>query len=116
MGSPVTQWQILSKRPDETAKFYGELFGWKVSADNPLGYRQVATGASNGIDGGIWPAPPEAPNFVQLFMGTDDMDAHVARAVALGAKVLIPPQALPGGDRLAILLDPQGMSFGLHQE
>lgn len=115
MGNPVAMWQILSKNPDDTARFYGELFGWTVNVDNALGYRRVATDAGRGIDGGIWPAPPEAPNFVQLFVETDDIDAHVARATTLGARVLIPPQTLPEGDRLAVLLDPQGMSFGLHQ-
>ena len=115
MGCPVTQWQILSKHPDRTATFYGELFGWRVTADNPLGYRQVETNAGRGIDGGIWPAPPEAPNFVQLFIEVDDMQAHLERATALGARVLIPPQTLPEGDQLAILLDPEGMSFGMHR-
>ncbi len=115
MGDPVVRWQILSRHPEQTAQFYAALFGWQVSADNAMGYREVATGAGKGIDGGIWPAPPEAPNFVQLFMQVDDIDAHVDRAVSLGARVLIPAQTLPEGDRMAILLDPQGMSFGLHQ-
>jgi predicted enzyme related to lactoylglutathione lyase len=74
MGSPVWLWQILSERPEHTAKLYGELFGWKVAVDNPMGYRQVATGGGNGIDGGIWPAPPKAPNFVQPFMLVDGID------------------------------------------
>src|SRR5262245_40521899 len=115
MGCPVTQWQILSKQPERTAEFYGELFDWRVNADNPLGYRQVSTGGGGGIDGGIWPAPPEAPSFVQLFVEVDDLAARIERAVAMGARVLIPPQTLPDGDQLAVLLDPQGMSFGMHR-
>jgi predicted enzyme related to lactoylglutathione lyase len=31
MANPVVQFQILSKRPDETAQFYGDLFGWTVT-------------------------------------------------------------------------------------
>ena len=57
MGQPVTRWQILSKNPDKTADFYSRLFGWNVSSNNPLGYREVETGAPAGIDGGIWPSP-----------------------------------------------------------
>jgi hypothetical protein len=113
MQNPVTQFQILSKSPDETARFYRELFGWTVNADNPLGYRQIQTGSGEGIQGGIWPAPPQAPTFVQLFVTVDDVAAAVAKAEGLGARILIPPTALPEGDEMAVLHDPQGMSFGV---
>ena len=52
MGRPVTQWQILAKDPERLADFYGRLFAWKVSADNPLGYRQADTGSTKGIPRG----------------------------------------------------------------
>ena len=113
MSNPVMQFQILSKTPDETARFYSALFGWSVNADNPMGYRRIDTGSPDGIQGGIWPAPPQAPNFVQLFIAVDDMKAAVDRAQQLGARVLIPPTRLPEGDEMAVLHDPQGMSFGL---
>ena len=75
MSNPVMQFQILSKTPDETAQFYSALFGWSVDADNPMGYRRIDTGSPQGIQGGIWPAPPQAPNFVQLFIAVEDMKA-----------------------------------------
>jgi predicted enzyme related to lactoylglutathione lyase len=113
MGNPVVEFQILSKSPDETAHFYSQLFGWTVSADNPLGYRRIATGSAAGIQGGIWPAPPQAMNFVQLFIEVDDVKAAAAKAESLGAKVIIPPATLPDGDEIAVLQDPHGMTFGV---
>ncbi len=113
MANPVTQFQILSKSPDETAKFYSTLFGWTVDANNPLGYRRIDTGSNEGIQGGIWPAPPQALNFVQFFVAVDDVKASVKRAEELGAKLLIPPTVLPEGDEMAVLHDPQGMSFSV---
>jgi hypothetical protein len=113
MGNPVMQFQILSKAPDETAQFYSTLFGWTVSADNPMGYRQINTGSAEGIQGGIWPAPPQSPNFVQLFVAVGDVRASVKKAEELGAKLLIPPTTLPEGDEMAVMHDPQGMSFAL---
>ncbi len=113
MGNAVVQFQILSKAPEETASFYAALFGWSVDANNPMGYRQIRTGSSEGIQGGIWPAPPQAPNFVQLFMAVEDVKASVEKAESLGAKMLIPPTMLPDGDEMAVLHDPQGMSFAL---
>ena len=113
MGDPVMQFQIISKAPEETAKFYSSLFGWTVSANNPLGYRQILTGTADGIQGGIWPAPPQSPNFVQLFMAVDDVKACIAKAEKLGAKLVIPATVLPEGDEMAVMHDPQGMSFAL---
>ena len=113
MGNPVMQFQIISKSPEETAQFYSSLFGWKVDADNPMGYRRIDTGSASGIQGGIWPAPPQAPNFVQLFTAVEDVGAAVEKAVSFGAKVLIPPTKLPEGDEMAVLHDPQGMSFAV---
>jgi predicted enzyme related to lactoylglutathione lyase len=115
VANPVTQFQIISKAPDETAQFYGSLFGWSIDADNPMGYRRIATGSAEGIQGGIWPAPPQASTFVQLFVTVEDVAASAQRAVELGAKILIPPTTLPEGDVMAVLHDPQGMSFAMYR-
>jgi predicted enzyme related to lactoylglutathione lyase len=113
VSNPVLRFQILSKSPDETARFYSSLFDWKVDANNPMGYRQINTGSSEGIQGGIWPAPPQAPNFVQVFIGVDDVKMFIQKAEKLGAQQIIPPTILPEGDEMAVLLDPQGMSFAI---
>lgn len=113
MNNPVVHFQILSKSPDETARFYATLFGWLIGDDNPLGYRRIDTGSRDGIQGGIWPAPPQAPNFVQLFIEVGEMQAAITRAESLGARVLIPATRLPEGQEMAVLLDPQGMAFAL---
>ena len=113
MANPVLQFQIVSKVPEETARFYSELFAWKIDADNAMGYRRIDTGSAEGIQGGIWPAPPQAPVFVQLFVGVEDVRASVASAERLGARVVIPPTVLPEGDEMAVLHDPQGMSFAV---
>jgi len=65
-----------------------------------MGYRRIDTGSPVGIQGGIWPAPPQAPNFVQLFVAVDDVRASVTRAEGLGARVVIPPTTLPEGDTM----------------
>ena len=61
----------------------------------------------------MWPAPPDAHDFVQLFIDVDDVTAVAKRVVELGGKVIVPPQKLPDGDEMAILQDPAGNSFGL---
>lgn len=113
MACPVTQWQILAKDPERAAAFYSDVFGWRVDSDNPMGYREVDTGTSAGIQGGIWPSPPEGHNFVQLFVEVDSVPDYVERVERTGGRTIIPPQTLPGGEVIAIMHDPLGIAFGL---
>jgi predicted enzyme related to lactoylglutathione lyase len=115
MPNPVMRWQIISPSADRLAEFYTRLFGWEASRENLLRYAMIDTGSERGIPGGIWPAPPEAPSFVQLFVEVDDCRAYVDKAEGLGAATLVAPQALPDGDVMAILKDPCGVSFGVFQ-
>ncbi len=115
MGNPVVQWQIVAKDPEAVTRFYSALFGWTINASNALGYRVVETGNGRGIDGGVWPSPPEGHNLVQLFVEVDDIDAALAKATSLGATVIVPKSELPDGDALAIVLDPAGLSFGMYR-
>lgn len=109
---PVRQFQILARDPAASAAFYSCVFGWEVNDANSLGYRQITTGSS-GMDGGIWPAPPNATPFVQLFVEVEDLEAVMARATIQGATVILAPQVLPDGDTMALLADPEGLSFGV---
>lgn len=113
MNGAVAHWQMITKDPEATARFYTAMFGWKFSADNAMGYREVATNADNGIDGGIWPAPPEAPEGVQLYVEVPDIDKSLRRLVELGGTVMMPKQLLPDGDLMALAMDPLGRPFGL---
>jgi hypothetical protein len=109
MTNQITHWQIISPEPDKVAAFYQKLFAWNLTAANALGYREFKTGGA--IDGGVWPAPPGKPGFVQLHVEVADIEATVARAEKLGAKVVVPKSVLPDGDAMAVLLDPTGIPF-----
>ena len=114
MGQPVMQWQILARNPDAISAFYAKLFGWRINADNPMGYRMVDTGSDRGINGGVWPiGQTEGHPLVQLFVEVDDVPAYAAKVEQLGGQVLIPPQVLPDGGEMAIVLDTEGLSLGL---
>jgi hypothetical protein len=113
MSNPVFEFQIVSKNPDATARFYGQLFGWSVNSGNAIGYRRIDTGSRDGIQGGIWPAPPQAHNFVQLFVAVDNVATVVSNAETIGARILIAPTTLPEGGEIAVMHDPQDMPFAV---
>ncbi len=110
---PVRQFQILARDPEATAAFYQRAFGWEIDQRNALGVRQISTGPE-GMVGAIWPTPPEGKPLVQLFIESAELEDLVGRARALGAHVVLPPQALPDGDALAILVDPEGRPFAVY--
>jgi predicted enzyme related to lactoylglutathione lyase len=107
------QWQILARNPANEADFYTKLFDWEVNTNNALNYRMVDTGSERGINGGIWPAPPEGHGSVTLYVEVDNVAAYLDKATGLGGKVLIPPQKLPDGDEMALVLDPEGIVLGI---
>jgi len=107
------QWQILAKEPDKLAEFYTKLFAWDVTTNNALNYRMIDTCSKRGINGGIWPAPPEGHSMVSLYVEVADVGAYVTKAIELGGKVIIPPQKLPDGDEMAVILDVEGIPVGL---
>jgi predicted enzyme related to lactoylglutathione lyase len=115
VGNPVVRWQMVAKEPEAVTRFYASMFGWKVQTNNALGYREVDTQNQRGINGGVWPSPPEGHNLVQLFVEVDDVGAYVEKATRLGARVIVPASELPDGDAMAIVLDPAGLSFGLYR-
>lgn len=112
MPNPVVRWQIISPDAGATTNFYRSLFEWTVSQDNAMGYRELKSG-SNEFDGGVWPGPPTEKPFAQLFIAVANVAEHTERAVKLGAKVIVPPSTLPDGDVMAVVMDPQGLTFGL---
>ena len=113
MSNPVARWQIITKNPEDHAAFYRDVFDWKISADNALNYRQATSGRDAGPDGGFWPAPSDAPCIVQLYMEVEDVEAHITRAFEHGAQVVMPAQHLPEGEEMALLVDSEGLGFGL---
>ena len=113
MGQPVMQWQILARNPDKVTSFYSALFGWHADDINAMGYRAIDTASDRGIKGGVWPIGNEGHPMVQLFVEVPDVPATVANVERLGGKIVIPPQVLPDGDEMAVVLDTEGLSIGL---
>jgi predicted enzyme related to lactoylglutathione lyase len=98
--------------------FYSELFGWKQQDEMDMGpagkYRIYGQG--DAMYGGMMnkPAEVQMPPAWIYYINTDDLDAAITRATTKGAKKIFGPQDVPGGTRVAQLIDPQGAVFALH--
>ena len=97
--------------------FYRELFGWEPLGDfdmGPMGKYHLF--GRNGVQmGGMLSKTAEMPMppCWLYYVFVTDLDGAIARSKAAGGQLLMGPQDIPGGGRIAQLSDPQGATFAL---
>lgn len=126
MNRPV-HFEIQADKPERAAKFYTEVFGWKIDQWPGLGwdYWVVMTGEKDtqelGIHGGLLKrsAPlTEQQCGVNAFVCTmqvDNYDETEKKILAAGGIVAMPKFALVGMAWQGYYLDTEGNTFGIHQ-
>ncbi|HET7263710.1 MAG TPA: VOC family protein [bacterium] len=107
----MVHWEINAQDPKALHAFYGDLFGWKINADNPMGYGLVTAGG-DGINGGIGPAQG-GPSHVTFYVRVADLDATLRKAGQLGASTVVPPTEIPNMVTFAVFTDPEGNRIGI---
>lgn len=111
--------ELLTSDSVAAFKFYSALFGWKIIQEMEMGpagtYRIFGIGDRQ--IGGMMTTPkgsPMPPTWI-YYTETPDLDSAIGRATKRGAKIMNGPMEVPGGGRIAQLMDPQGAAFALHQ-
>ena len=122
MMPPLGQfsWHELATSDIEAAlAFYGELFGWDAITRMDMGENvgvYLIFGKDGVQRGGIYLKPaemPAPPNWL-AYAHVPDVDESVAVVEAGGGRIVQPPMEVPGGSRIAILVDPSGAAFALN--
>jgi predicted enzyme related to lactoylglutathione lyase len=116
VAAPVVWFEIAGRDLEALMRFYGDLLGWKVDADNPQRYGMVDTGAEGGIPGGIYAPGPQVGEYVSFYAGVQGLEGYLERAERLGGKVVQPPTPISETARVAMLLDPEGHRIGLLEQ
>jgi predicted enzyme related to lactoylglutathione lyase len=111
MADPVVHFEIIGKDAANSQKFYADLFGWDIDADNPLNYGNVTAG-EGGIGGGVGPTMDGSVR-TMFYVSVEDLQAKIDAAQALGATTVMPPMDVPGGPSIAMFTDPDGNLIGL---
>jgi predicted enzyme related to lactoylglutathione lyase len=109
-------YELLTSDPKAAIAFYTETIGWKTQPWENGDYTMWV--GSQGPLGGTMKLPPEAakmgaPPHWQANVGVADVDAAVAKAKKLGAKVYVEPQDIPKIGRFSVIADPQGATLSL---
>jgi predicted enzyme related to lactoylglutathione lyase len=111
--------ELLTVDHEAALGFYGTLFGWKKQRDFDMGAmgKYLIFGMGDRDMGGMFTKPKDmhAPPHWLYYVQVADLDAAISRAKAKQAKLLNGPIAVPGGARVAQLMDPQGAGFALQE-
>jgi predicted enzyme related to lactoylglutathione lyase len=108
-------YDLMTTDPAKAIEFYTQVTGWGTSVwEGPMPYTMWTNGGAP--IGGVMKMPPgvEAPPHWLAYIGTPDVDATVAQATGLGAKVHVQPTDIPSVGRFAVLADPQGAAFAVY--
>jgi hypothetical protein len=112
MGQPVIHFEVHSRGSDESRRFYGELFGWKLGVVPDGSYALVDTDAGGaGIRGGIAEANGRLEG-VMFYIQVPDIDAYLERIKAAGGSVLVERTESPMVTT-AVFADLDGNAVGL---
>jgi uncharacterized protein len=107
--------ELLAADWERAFPFYGALFGWtRADADSEAmsTYQQFSAGGQT--IGGMYTKPASVPvPFWLYYFNSSDVDAAAKRVTAGGGRLLEGPIGVPGGNRVARCLDPQGAMFAL---
>jgi predicted enzyme related to lactoylglutathione lyase len=96
--------------------FYSALFGWKKQSEFEMGTYYMY-GRDRFTYGGMMNRTPGMPPARWThYAAVPDADAAAERVKQAGGTVIMGPMDVPGGDRIAMLLDPQGAVFAVHSK
>jgi uncharacterized protein len=112
MGCPVVHFEITGKDAKRTQEFYGQLFGWEIEHMPEMDYGLVKPPDGVGIGGGVTGAT-DRPSSVTVYVAVDDLQRYLDKAVAMGAKTIVPPTTVPGMVSFALFTDPDGNLMGI---
>jgi len=109
--------ELATTDPAGAVAFYTALAGWDKMGEFDMGamgtYHLLGYGNAQRI--GVMKKPDEVPVSYWLpYAHVPDADAAHATASAHGATTVVPPMEVPGGDRIAVMVDPQGAVFAVH--
>jgi predicted enzyme related to lactoylglutathione lyase len=119
MGQPVVHFEVIGKDGEKLRRYYSELFGWEIDADNPAGYGIIqregnTTAEGVGIGGGVGSGPDGYDGHVTFYVEVPDVAEALAQAEDLGGTRIFGPDQVPGVDvTLGQFSDPEGHVIGL---
>jgi uncharacterized protein len=118
MGQPVVHFEVIGQDGEKLRRYYSELFGWEINADNEMNYGIVdreknLSPEGIGIGGGIAGGPPGYDGHVTFYVAVPDVEAALQKAESLGGTRVMGPEKIMDSMVLGQFKDPEGHVIGL---
>jgi uncharacterized protein len=109
----VVHVEIPSANVEAAAKFYQDLFGWKIQSMPEMNYSMWE--AADGSGGGFPKVSADSPaGQVLVYIASDDIDSDLDAVEKLGGTVLYRKTEIPGMGWFGIFKDPTGNALALY--
>lgn len=112
MANRIAHFEVTGRDGKALQRFYGELFDWRIDADNPMGYG-IVDPSQTGVGGGIAAGPEGYEGHVTVYVEVDDVEAALAKAERLGGTRMMGPDEVMPGLTIGLFTDPEGHVFGV---
>ncbi|MFC4903324.1 VOC family protein [Kocuria oceani] len=117
---------LMASDLERTQAFYRDVLGWTYSKSQPEygGYCNALLDGSGGTSGdgdpvaGLSPTMEgmeDAPHVWSVYLATDDIAAHAAKATDAGATQVYEPMEVGPFGFMGMWVDPTGSTFGMWQ-
>jgi predicted enzyme related to lactoylglutathione lyase len=119
MGQAVVHFEVVGKDGEKLQKYYADLFGWEINADNEMKYGMVdaktnkASDGNTGIGGGVGQGPDGYEGHVTFYVAVPDVEEALQKAESLGGKRVMGPEDIMGMVVLGQFTDPEGNLVGV---
>jgi uncharacterized protein len=118
MGQPVVHFEIIGKDAEALQRYYSELFGWEINADNPMQYGIVDREANLnpdgiGIGGGVGRGPEGYGGHMTVYVEVPDVEEALVQAERLGGTRMMGPDEPMEGLVIGMFNDPEGNLVGV---
>ncbi len=112
---PIVHIEISALDRVAGAKFYQDVFGWEFQQAPEMNYATFMS--QKDLGGGLNPVTAENPaGTVTVYIGTDDIEASLAKIKAAGGKAIGTKHEIPGMGWFAFFKDPTGNTMALFKE
>ena len=117
MDHTLVHFEFAADDPEALAKFYTDLFGWKIEkTPGPMDYWMIHTAPEGqGVDGGMMKRQSPEHGALMYFQ-VESIDDYVAKVKSLGGQVVMDKHPVPGIGYFAVALDPQHNPFAIWEE
>jgi predicted enzyme related to lactoylglutathione lyase len=114
MHGKICYIEIPANDPADSAKFYGDIFGWQVRS---RGDGALAFDDAGGVSGTWVGQKDRTPGeTMRTYIMVDDIDATMKQIERAGGRITTPKTAIPGGAWFSAFVDPAGVELGLYQD